>query len=105
MDGRRLPWAPDERLDRERAVGLGVEHVAQVLLLIAVPLFIRENAGRGKVTLELEGHESCGLGPVCVPAYGASNRGHELSQLRPGRLARSSPCDRHISLDGESAPD
>jgi hypothetical protein len=64
-----------------------VEHVTPVALLVPGPLLLREDLGRRKVPLELGGHETRGLGPVCAPVDCGSDRSHELVEISLGTLA------------------
>jgi hypothetical protein len=61
VDARHLSRAPDQRDDREAAVGLGVEHVAAKRLGASGPLLGSEDARRGEVALEFRGDEPSGL--------------------------------------------
>jgi hypothetical protein len=84
VDRRHLSGSPDKGDDREASIGLGVEHVAPVVLGVPGSLLRPEDAWRRKLTLQFRGHQPGRLPPAGVLAdHGADSRRERVELTVP----------------------
>ena len=85
MDPRALPGSPDQPEDRERAVGLGVQHVADRPVGVTAALAGGQDGPVGEVRAEPVGDEVRGAGPVGAHGDRLPHRRDEVSEHGYGR--------------------
>src|ERR1022692_2130165 len=79
MDRGLLSGTPDERADREGAVRLGMQHVADVAVRAACSFRPGEDLRAGQVEAHFPGDQFGRLAPVGVVGDGAADSGGEVS--------------------------
>ena len=69
VDPGHLPRPPDQRDDREGAVGLDMKHMASVLPRVTGALLVAQHGRRGETALQFGSNEPSRRPPVLVPAH------------------------------------
>ena len=67
VDPGHLPRPPDQRDDREGAVGLDMKHMASVPPRVTGALLVAQHGRRGKTALQFGSNEPSRLPPVLAP--------------------------------------